>query len=91
MGTPIHAPQAGVVTNAGWDGTYGLELEIRHSQGWSTLYGHMSVIAVKVGDTVKQGQVVGNVGMTGLTTAPHLHYEIHLNGTPVNPELYLGK
>lgn len=91
VGTPVYAPQDGIVTSAGWNGSFGLVLEVRHSLGWSTLYAHLSTIPVQVGESVKKGQVIGYVGMTGLTTGPHLHYEIHLNGTPVDPVKYVGK
>lgn len=91
VGTAVRAPQDGVVVSAGWNGSYGLVLEIRHSMGWSTLYAHLATIPVKVGQSVKKGDIIGYVGMTGLTTGPHLHYEIHLNGTPVDPAKYLGR
>lgn len=91
VGSPIYAPQDGIVTSAGWNGSFGLVLEVRHSLGWSTLYAHLSTIPVRVGQSVKKGQIIGYVGMTGLTTGPHLHYEIHLNGTPVDPTKYVGK
>lgn len=91
IGTPVRAPADGVVSSAGWDGTYGLELQIQHGHGFVTLYAHLSNIPVKAGESVKKGQVVAYVGMTGLTTAPHLHYEIHVNGTAVDPAQYLGR
>lgn len=91
VGTAVRVPQDGVVTAAGWNGSYGLTLEVRHRMGWSTLYAHLASIPVKVGEQVKKGQLIGYIGMTGLTTGPHLHYEIHLNGTPVDPAKYLGK
>lgn len=91
VGSPVYAPQDGVVISAGWNGSFGLELEVRHAMGWSTLYAHLSTIPVRVGENVKKGQVIGYVGMTGLTTGPHLHYEIHLNGTPVDPLKYVGR
>jgi murein DD-endopeptidase MepM/ murein hydrolase activator NlpD len=92
VGTAVRSPQDGVVTFAGWNGTYGVTIEIRHSMGWSTLYAHLANNAtVKVGQAVKKGQVIGSIGMTGLTTGAHLHYEIHLNGTPLDPAKYLGK
>jgi murein DD-endopeptidase MepM/ murein hydrolase activator NlpD len=91
VGAPVRAPQDGVVTFAGWNGSYGLQLEIKHNLGWGTVYGHLSSTPLKAGDRVKKGQVIGYVGMTGLTTGPHLHYEIHLNGTPVDPAKYMGK
>lgn len=94
LGTPVIAPQAGVVTFAGWNGSYGQVVEIRHTMGWSTLYAHLALspaVPVHVGDKVTKGQVIGYIGLTGLTTGPHLHYEIHLNGTPLDPARYLGR
>ena len=91
VGTPVKAPQDGVVVSFGWNGTYGLAMQVQHNFGWSTYYAHLSGAAVKVGDKVKKGQTIAFVGMTGLTTGSHLHYEIHLNGTPVDPARYLGR
>lgn len=91
VGSAVRAPQDGVVTYAGWQGSYGLTLELRHTLGWSTLYAHLSSVPVKVGQQVKWGDVIGYVGLTGLTTGPHLHYEIHLNGTPLDPLKYVGR
>jgi murein DD-endopeptidase MepM/ murein hydrolase activator NlpD len=84
-GTPVMASGNGVVTMAGWSGGYGKTVRIRHSRGFETLYGHLSQIRVKAGQRVEQGQVVGNVGSTGLSTAPHLDYRTILNGVYVNP------
>ncbi len=84
-GTPIQAAGAGVVTFAGWHGGHGKTVKIQHQNGLQTLYGHMSAINVSVGQRVAQGQNIGAVGSTGLSTGPHLHYEIHLAGRPVNP------
>ncbi|MBV9775196.1 MAG: M23 family metallopeptidase [Gemmatimonadetes bacterium] len=86
-GTPIHAVGDGVVVQAGWGGGYGNMVEIRHRQGYSSRYGHMRAVAAGLhrGDRVKQGQVIGYVGSTGLATGPHLHYEFREDGRPVNP------
>jgi murein DD-endopeptidase MepM/ murein hydrolase activator NlpD len=86
-GTPILAAGDGVVSKASRWGGYGNWLQIKHSGGWSTGYAHLSRYAkgVKPGVRVRQGQVVGYVGTTGLSTGPHLHYEVWLNGSRVNP------
>lgn len=86
LGTPIKTVGDGVVTSAGWSRAgYGNLVTIRHNSTYSTNYGHMSKILVKVGQAVKQGQTIGKVGSTGLSTGPHLHYEIVKNGTKINP------
>lgn len=89
IGTPIVAPAQGLVTQSGPDGAYGQSIEINHGGGVITKYGHMQRCAVPVGVWVKRGQVIGNVGMSGRTTGPHLHYEVRLNGVPVNPMRYI--
>lgn len=88
-GDPIYATAAGRVTKAGWEGGYGNMVEIDHGEGLATRYGHMSAIGVKVGQTVRPGQVIGRVGSTGRSTGPHLHYETRVNGEAVNPEKFL--
>lgn len=87
-GTPIRAVGDGVVRRAGDAGGYGNLIEIRHQRGYSTRYAHMKRFArgIRSGVRVKQGQVIGYVGMTGLATGPHLHYEFRKNGSPVNPK-----
>ena len=85
MGAPIVAPAAGRVISAGRENGYGLSLEIDHGNGIVTRYAHASRLAVSVGDRVIRGQVIAAVGNSGLSTGPHLHYEIHLNGKPVDP------
>jgi murein DD-endopeptidase MepM/ murein hydrolase activator NlpD len=84
-GTPVKAVGDGVVTSAGRDGGYGNVVMIRHINGYSTRYAHLSRFAagVRAGRRVNMGEVVGYVGMTGLATAPHLHYELRLNGKPI--------
>ncbi|HEX8642336.1 MAG TPA: M23 family metallopeptidase [Allosphingosinicella sp.] len=84
-GTPILATTDGQVARAGWGGGYGNVVDLRHGGGLATRYGHMSRIAVSPGQRVRQGQVIGYVGSTGLSTGPHLHYEMFRNGELVDP------
>ncbi|HXY90958.1 MAG TPA: M23 family metallopeptidase, partial [Acidimicrobiia bacterium] len=89
-GTPIHAAGNGQIVSAGFDsGGYGNMTIIDHGGGIATLYGHQSSIAVSTGQTVTQGQVIGYVGTTGRSTGCHLHWEVRVNGNPVNPLPYL--
>lgn len=85
MGSPIYATSAGVVALAGWNGGYGLVVALDHGGGLETRFGHMSRIAVAPGQRVSKGQVIGYVGSTGLSTGPHVHYEVRIDGRPVNP------
>lgn len=84
-GTPIVAAADGRVIEAGWHGGYGEQVEIAHSGGLDTRYGHMSRIAARIGQVVRKGEVIGWVGSTGLSTGPHVHFEVTRNGAPVNP------
>ncbi|HEX8668355.1 MAG TPA: peptidoglycan DD-metalloendopeptidase family protein [Allosphingosinicella sp.] len=84
-GTPILAVTDGRVAAAGWAGGYGNQVRLAHSGGIMTSYSHMSRIVVRPGATIRQGQVIGYAGSTGLSTGPHLHYELYKNGVPVNP------
>jgi murein DD-endopeptidase MepM/ murein hydrolase activator NlpD len=88
-GTPIAAAAAGVVIYAGWLGGYGNLTVIDHGGGLATAYGHQSRIAVSLGESVAQGQIIGYVGSTGHSTGPHLHFEVRVNGQPVDPLGYL--
>ena len=88
-GTPIHAADGGTVIFAGWNVAYGNMTVIDHGGGFSTMYAHQSKQIVGVGDHVTQGQIIGYIGTTGWSTGPHLHFEIRMNGTPVNPMKYL--
>lgn len=91
IGTPIFATGDGVVTFRGYVGTYGNMIEIDHGKGFTTLYAHLSRYAIALGDRVERGDLIGYSGNTGRTTGPHLHYEVHVNGVPVNPRPYLEK
>lgn len=86
-GSPIKAAGNGVVSQAGSAGAYGIAVRIKHQKGYETLYAHMSRLAsgIKPGIEVNQGQIIGYVGATGRVTGPHLHYEIRVQGKPVNP------
>lgn len=84
-GTPILAAADGRVVRAGWSGGYGRQVRLDHSGGIATSYSHMSRVVARAGAFVRQGQVIGYIGATGLATGPHLHYELYRNGAPVNP------
>jgi len=88
-GTDIFATADGVVTFAGWNSGYGNYVEIQHEFGIETRYGHMSRIRVKKGQRVSRGQQIGDMGSTGRSTGTHLHYEVRVNGKPVNPMNYI--
>jgi murein DD-endopeptidase MepM/ murein hydrolase activator NlpD len=88
-GQPIMAPADGVVTYAGFYSGYGRLIEVDHGNGVTTRYGHLSGFAVTDGQTLRKGQVIGYVGMSGRSTGAHLHYEVRIHDTPVNPHQYL--
>jgi murein DD-endopeptidase MepM/ murein hydrolase activator NlpD len=90
VGHPVEAPAAGVVEFAGVKGGYGNCVEIRHKNGMMTRFGHLSRIRVAEGDKVAAGSVIGDVGNTGRSTGPHLHYEIRVDDNPVDPWRYLS-
>jgi LysM repeat protein len=85
MGTAVRAGMAGRVTVAGYNGTFGNYVVITHHSGYRSLYGHLSVIRVKAGAYVSTGERIGDVGSTGLSTGPHLHFTVYKNGVTVNP------
>lgn len=89
VGTPILAGADGVVTYAGWLSSYGKLIKIRHSNGYETRYAHLNKIRVKVGQRVSRGQRIGDMGNTGRSTGPHLHYEVRKNGNAVNPMKFI--
>lgn len=88
-GTPVHAPANGRVIKAGYGGGYGNEIEIDHGNGIVTVYGHLQGFNVIEGQVVVKGEVIGYVGHTGRVTGSHLHYEVEIHGTAVNPHRYL--
>lgn len=88
-GTEVRAAGGGQVVAAGWRGAYGRAVEIDHGQGLHTLYGHLDKYTVRPGQTVAAGQALGQVGNTGRSTGPHLHFEMRLNNLPVNPAQFL--
>jgi murein DD-endopeptidase MepM/ murein hydrolase activator NlpD len=88
-GDPVRAAAGGKVTEAGRNGGYGLMVEVDHGNGLVTRYAHLSGIDVSEGTVVKPGDAVGRVGSTGRSTGPHLHFEVRLNGDPVDPQKYL--
>ena len=85
FGTPIRAPADGRIAFAGWSGGYGRQVRIGHDGGLATSFSHMSRIAAAPGQPVRRGEIIGYVGSSGLSTGPHLHYEVFKNGTAVNP------
>ncbi|WP_196593675.1 M23 family metallopeptidase [Pectinatus sottacetonis] len=89
-GTPIRATADGIITAAGWNsGGYGNMVDINHGHGVMTRYGHASSVVVSVGQHVQRGQIIAYMGSTGFSTGPHVHYEVRINGRPVNPAGYL--
>lgn len=89
LDTRVEAAADGIVFHAGPDNGYGNSILVDHGYGITTKYGHLSKIYVAIGQEVIRGQVIGAVGLTGRTTGPHLHYEVHVQETPVNPAKYL--
>ena len=89
MGDPIYASDNGVVTIAGWNGGYGILVEINHGNAFITRYGHFSDLAVGCGQSVYQGQLLGYCGSTGWSSGAHLHFETRYNGVPQDPQIYL--
>jgi murein DD-endopeptidase MepM/ murein hydrolase activator NlpD len=89
VGQPVRAPADGVVVKAEWANGYGNVVYLSHGFGYSTRYGHLSGYAVRPGQRVQRGDIIGYVGSTGRSTGPHLHYEVRLNNNPVNPLAYI--
>jgi len=88
-GTPVFAPADGRVVEAGWKNGYGQTVVLDHGNGMTTRYGHLSKIEVAAGQDIRRGEQLGQVGSTGRSTGPHLHYEVRIAEMPVNPERYL--
>jgi murein DD-endopeptidase MepM/ murein hydrolase activator NlpD len=89
VGTPIIAPADGIVVDVGNDLGHGRIVVISHGFGMITQYSHLDKALAKIGQKVKRGDNIAEVGMSGKTTGPHLHYEVRLNGIPVNPTRYI--
>ena len=89
IGTPIYATADGVVSHAGWSSGYGRLIKIRHDFGIETRYAHLNSMDVRVGQRVSRGERIGAMGNSGRSTGPHLHYEVRVNGNPVNPMTYI--
>jgi len=89
-GQPVHAPADGIVAEVGYRHDLGQMVRIHHGHGMTTVYGHLSRTAVRVGSTVRRGDRIGQVGNTGRSTGSHLHYAVMLNGVEVNPRKYLN-
>jgi murein DD-endopeptidase MepM/ murein hydrolase activator NlpD len=88
-GTPVLAPAEGKVVEAGWKNGYGQTVVLDHGNGLTTRYGHLSKIEVEMGQELKRGDQLGQVGSTGRSTGPHLHYEVRVGELPVSPQHYL--
>jgi murein DD-endopeptidase MepM/ murein hydrolase activator NlpD len=88
IGTPVHATGDGIISFTGLKNGYGLEVEIDHGFGFRTVYAHLSKILVKRGEKVQRGEVIAKTGTSGLSTGPHLHYEVEHDGVKVNPADY---
>lgn len=89
IGTPIYSTADGVVVHAGWSSGYGRLIKIQHEFGIETRYAHLNQIRVNVGQRVSRGDRIGDMGNSGRSTGPHLHYEVRVGGTPVNPMTYI--
>jgi Peptidase family M23 len=89
-GSPIRAAMSGTVTFAGWRGGYGKTVILAHEGGYATLYGHASELQVAEGQRVTQGDVIALVGSTGISTGPHLHYELRKNGVAIDPGTFIN-
>ena len=89
IGTPVYATADGVVTEAGWSSGYGRLIKIQHEFGIETRYAHLNAIRVTVGQRVSRGERIGDMGNSGRSTGPHLHYEVRVGGQAVNPMIYI--
>ncbi|MBV9277684.1 MAG: M23 family metallopeptidase [Candidatus Eremiobacteraeota bacterium] len=89
-GDTVRAAAAGTIASADWDGGFGLKVDIDHGNGYHSWYAHLSKALVQAGQHVVKGQPIGEVGSTGFSTGPHLHYQLMLNGSPIDPTAYLS-
>lgn len=90
-GTPIYATADGEVVLTGYDREYGKIIKLKHDNNYETRYGHLLTFRVAIGDQVRKGQIIALMGSTGMSTGPHLHYEVLVNGVKVNPSRYLNR
>ncbi len=90
IGAPVRAAGSGVVIASGWDGNYGISAVVDHQNGLRTVYAHLSRALVARGQQIKKGQLIALAGNTGMSTGPHLHYEVRLENRPINPMSYLN-
>ncbi len=86
---PVHAAETGTVVFSAWNGAHGKQIELQHDAHWTTRYSHLDALLVRPGTVVKQGQVIGLSGETGLVTGPHLHFELRQDGDALDPEAFL--
>lgn len=91
IGDPVRSAGNGLVKYAGWKSGFGNVVEIDHQNGYVTVYGHNSAFTVKEGDVVRAGQVIAKAGSTGRSTGPHVHFEVHKEGRPINPQAFLNQ
>jgi len=91
MGTPVKATADGIVLHSGWNAGYGRCVIVDHGNGYQTWYGHLSRADVMEGQEIRQGEIIGRVGSTGRATGPHLHYEVRIHSTPVNPYRFMQR
>lgn len=91
IGTPVHAAGDGIIVHAGWNGGYGRCVIIDHGNNYQTWYAHLSRMDVIEGEEIRQGEVLGEVGSSGRSTGSHLHYEVRIGNTPVNPYRFLQR
>jgi murein DD-endopeptidase MepM/ murein hydrolase activator NlpD len=89
-GTPVRAAADGVIRSAGWDGGFGIKVDVDHENGYHTWYAHLSRVAVGPGERVRKGETIAYVGATGEATGPHLHYQVMLGGQAIDPQPYLN-
>ena len=88
-GTPVHATAAGTVASAGWDGGFGIKVDVDHGNGYHTWYAHLSRANVNPGQHVTKGELIALSGSSGSSTGPHLHYQLMYGGQPIDPEPFL--
>ena len=89
-GTPVHVTAAGTVASAGWDGGFGLKVDVDHGNGYHTWYAHLSRAEVSAGQRVTKGQLIALSGSSGSSTGPHLHYQLMYEGQPIDPQPFLN-